>query len=169
VALTRTTELQRTRPFYRDLSFQVLAGMALGIAVGHFFPAVGGTLRPLGDAFIRLIQMVVGPVIFCSVVAGIASVGDMKKVGRVAITALIYFEVVTSFALVIGLVTINLFRPGVGMNVDVATLNTTEAASYITSAREFVSTSEFLLNLIPRTIVSGFADGDILQFLSCRC
>ena len=165
MALTRTTELQRKRPFYRDLSFQVLAGMALGIAVGHFFPAVGGTLRPLGDAFIRLIQMVVGPVIFCSVVAGIASVGDMKKVGRVAITALIYFEVVTSFALVIGLVTINLFRPGAGMNVDVATLNTTEAASYITSAREFVSTSEFLLNLIPRTIVSGFADGDILQIL----
>jgi aerobic C4-dicarboxylate transport protein len=139
--------------------------MALGIAVGHFFPDIGGTLRPLGDAFIRLIQMVVGPVIFCSVVAGIASVGDMKKVGRVAITALIYFEVVTSFALVIGLVTINLFRPGAGMNVDVATLNTTEAASYITSAREFVSTSEFLLNLIPRTIVSGFADGDILQIL----
>ena len=165
MALTRTTELQRKRPFYRDLSFQVLAGMALGIAVGHFFPAIGGTLRPLGDAFIRLIQMVVGPVIFCSVVAGIASVGDMKKVGRVAITALIYFEVVTSFALVIGLVTINLFRPGAGMNVDVATLNTTEAASYITSAREFVSTSEFLLNLIPRTIVSGFADGDILQIL----
>ena len=165
MALTRTTELQRKRPFYRDLSFQVLAGMALGIAVGHFFPAIGGTLRPLGDAFIRLIQMVVGPVIFCSVVAGIASVGDMKKVGRVAITALIYFEVVTSCALVIGLVTINLFRPGAGMNVDVATLNTTEAASYITSAREFVSTSEFLLNLIPRTIVSGFADGDILQIL----
>jgi aerobic C4-dicarboxylate transport protein len=139
--------------------------MALGIAVGHFFPDIGATLRPLGDAFIRLIQMVVGPVIFCSVVAGIASVGDMKKVGRVAITALIYFEVVTSLALVIGLVTINLFRPGAGMNVDVATLNTTEAASYITSAREFVSTSEFLLNLIPRTIVSGFADGDILQIL----
>jgi aerobic C4-dicarboxylate transport protein len=139
--------------------------MALGIAVGHFFPEFGGTLRPLGDAFIRLIQMVVGPVIFCSVVAGIASVGDMKKVGRVAITALIYFEVVTSLALVIGLVTINLLRPGAGMNVDVATLNTTEAASYITSAREFVSTSEFLLNLLPRTIVSGFADGDILQIL----
>ena len=165
MALTRTTELQRKRPFYRDLSFQVLAGMALGIAVGHFFPEFGGTLRPLGDAFIRLIQMVVGPVIFCSVVAGIASVGDMKKVGRVAITALIYFEVVTSLALVIGLVTINLLRPGAGMNVDVATLNTTEAASYITSAREFVSTSEFLLNLLPRTIVSGFADGDILQIL----
>lgn len=139
--------------------------MALGIAVGHFLPALGSRMQPLGDAFIRLIQMVVGPIIFCSVVGGIAGVGDMKKVGRVAITALIYFEVVTSIALVIGLVTINLFRPGVGMNVDVTTLDTTQAGSYITTAREFVSTSDFLLNIIPRTIVSGFAEGDILQIL----
>jgi aerobic C4-dicarboxylate transport protein len=139
--------------------------MALGVAVGHFMPGIGGQMQPLGDAFIRLIQMVVGPVIFCSVVLGIAGAGDIKKMGRVAITALIYFEVVTSFALVIGLVTINVFQPGSGMNVDVATLNTTQAASYITSAREFVSTSEFLLNVIPRTIVSGFAEGDILQIL----
>jgi aerobic C4-dicarboxylate transport protein len=139
--------------------------MALGIAVGHFLPDLGSRMQPLGDAFIRLIQMVVGPIIFCSVVSGIAGVGDMKKVGRVAVTALIYFEVVTSIALVIGLVTINLFRPGVGMNVDVTTLDTTQAGSYITTAREFVSTSDFLLNIIPRTIVSGFAEGDILQIL----
>jgi len=139
--------------------------MALGIAVGHFLPDLGSRMQPLGDAFIRLIQMVVGPIIFCSVVGGIAGVGDMKKVGRVAVTALIYFEVVTSIALVIGLVTINLFRPGVGMNVDVTTLDTTQAGSYITTAREFVSTSDFLLNIIPRTIVSGFAEGDILQIL----
>jgi len=156
---------REARPFYRDLSFQVLAGMLLGVAVGHFFPSAGGKMQPLGDVFIRLIQMAVGPVIFCSVVGGIAGVGDMKKVGRVAIIALIYFEVVTSIALVIGLVTINLFRPGAGMNVDVTTLNTTQAASYIQSAREFVSTSQFLLNIIPRTIVSGFVEGDILQIL----
>jgi aerobic C4-dicarboxylate transport protein len=156
---------REARPFYRDLSFQVLAGMLLGVAVGHFFPSAGEKMQPLGDVFIRLIQMAVGPVIFCSVVGGIAGVGDMKKVGRVAIIALIYFEVVTSIALVIGLVTINLFRPGAGMNVDVTTLNTTQAASYIESAREFVSTSQFLLNIIPRTIVSGFVEGDILQIL----
>lgn len=165
MTLITTPTPARRRPLYRDLSFQVLAGMALGIAVGHYLPNVGAQLQPLGDAFIRLIQMVVGPIIFCSVVLGIAGVGDMKKVGRVAITALIYFEVVTSIALVIGLVTINLFKPGAGMNVDVATLNTTQAASYISTAREFVSTSQFLLHIIPRTIVSGFAEGDILQIL----
>src|SRR6185295_19969760 len=107
MAVTTTSAPRRRRPFYQDLSFQVLAGMALGVAVGHFFPDIGGRLQPLGDAFIRLIQMVVGPIIFCSVVLGIAGAGDMKKVGRVAIIALIYFEVVTSIALVIGLVTIN--------------------------------------------------------------
>src|ERR1043166_7666887 len=149
---------RQRRPIYRDLSFQVLAGMVLGVAVGFLLPNVGARLQPLGDVFIRLISMAVGPVIFCSVVGGIAGVGDMKKVGRVAIIALIYFEVVTSIALVIGLVTINLFRPGAGMNVDVTTLNTTQAASYIESAREFVSTSQFLLNIIPRTIVSGFVE-----------
>ena len=139
--------------------------MALGVSVGHYYPAAGAQMQPLGDAFIRLIQMVVGPIIFCSVVGGIAGVGDMKKVGRVAIVALIYFEIVTSIALVIGLVTINVFRPGVGMNVDVATLNTAQADTYITTAREFVSTSQFLLNIIPRTIISAFAEGDILQIL----
>ena len=154
-----------TRPFYSDLSFQVLAGMVLGVAVGSLFPNAGAQLQPLGDVFIRLIQMAVGPVIFCSVVGGIAGVGDMKKVGRVAIVALIYFEVVTSIALLIGLVAINVFKPGAGMHVDPATLNTAQAATYIKSAREFVSTSDFLLNIIPRTIVSGFAEGDILQIL----
>jgi aerobic C4-dicarboxylate transport protein len=139
--------------------------MALGVAVGYSLPDFGARMQPLGDVFIRLISMAVGPVIFCAVVSGIAGVGDMKKVGRVAIVALIYFEVVTSIALVIGLVAINVFKPGAGMNVDVATLNTTQAASYINTARQFASTSEFLLNIIPRTIVSGFADGDILQVL----
>jgi len=153
------------KPFYRDLSFQVLAGMALGVLVGHYWPDTGQQMRPLGDAFIRLIQMVVGPIIFCSVVGGISGAGDMKKVGKVAIVALIYFEVVTSIALVIGLVTINVLQPGVGMNVDLATLDTSQVDTYVQNAREFVSTSQFLLNIIPRTIVSAFADGDILQIL----
>src|SRR5437868_15493411 len=128
------TRAPQARPFYHDLSFQVLAGMLLGVAVGHFLPAVGVRLQPLGDVFIRLISMAVGPVIFCSVVGGIAGAGDMKKVGRVALVALIYFEVVTSIALVIGLVAINVFKPGAGMNVDLSTLNTSQAASYIKTA-----------------------------------
>lgn len=153
------------RRFYEDLSFQVFLGIAIGIAVGHFYPDAGKSMQPLGDAFIRIIQMVVGPIIFCTVVSGIANVGDMKKVGRVAIKALIYFEVITSLALVLGLVTINLLQPGVGMNIDVASLDTNAASSYITQAHQFVSMSQFLLNLIPKTLVSGFASGDILQIL----
>lgn len=153
------------RPLYRDLSFQVIVGIALGVLVGHFFPLLGPYLRPLGDVFIRLIHTIVGPIIFCSVVAGIAGVGDLKKVGRVAIVALIYFEIVTSIALVLGLVSINFFQPGVGMNVDVSTLNTDEASAYMTTAREFGSIGEFLINIVPRTFVGGFAEGDVLQIL----
>ena len=153
------------KPFYRDISFQVFVGIALGVAVGHWWPNAGNASQPLGDAFIRLIQMVVGPIIFCSVVSGIANAGDMKKVGRVAIKALIYFEVITSIALLIGLVTINLLQPGAGMNIDVRTLDAGAADSYVTQAKHFESTSIFLLNLIPKTMVSGFASGDILQIL----
>jgi aerobic C4-dicarboxylate transport protein len=153
------------KPFYRDISFQVFVGIALGVAVGHWWPDAGNASQPLGDAFIRLIQMVVGPIIFCSVVSGIANAGDMKKVGRVAVKAIIYFEVLTSIALVIGLVTTNLLQPGVGMNIDVKTLDTGAASSYVTQAKHFESTSIFLLNLIPKTMVSGFASGDILQIL----
>ena len=153
------------KPFYRDISFQVFVGIALGVAVGHWWPDVGNASQPLGDAFIRLIQMVVGPIIFCSVVSGIANAGDMKKVGRVAIKAIIYFEVLTSIALVIGLVTTNLLQPGAGMNIDVKTLDAGAADSYVTQAKHFESTSIFLLNLIPKTMVSGFASGDILQIL----
>ena len=157
---------QRSRkPFYRDISFQVFVGIVLGVAVGHWWPDAGKASQPLGDAFIRLIQMVVGPIIFCSVVSGIANAGDMKKVGRVAIKALVYFEVLTSIALVIGLVTINLLQPGAGMNIDVKTLDAGAADSYVTQAKHFESTSVFLLNLIPKTMVSGFASGDILQIL----
>jgi aerobic C4-dicarboxylate transport protein len=157
---------QRSRkPFYRDISFQVFVGIVLGVAVGHWWPDAGMASQPLGDAFIRLIQMVVGPIIFCSVVSGIANAGDMKKVGRVAIKALIYFEVITSIALLIGLVTTNLLQPGAGMNIDASAMDAGAADSYVTQARHFESTSVFLLNLIPKTMVSGFASGDILQIL----
>jgi hypothetical protein len=114
--------ISQRRPFYRDLTFQVLAGMALGVLVGVLWPNVGANLKPLGDIFIRLIQMVVGLIIFCTVTHGIASVRDMGKVGRIALKAMVYFEVVTSIALVIGLITINVLKPGVGMHVDPAAL-----------------------------------------------
>ena len=155
----------RKRVFYKDLSFQVFLGMGLGVALAFLYPGIGTTMKPLGDSFIRIVQMVVGPIIFCTVVSGIASVGDMRKVGRVAIKALVYFEVVTSLALVIGLVVINVLKPGAGMNIDVQTLNASAVDSYVVSAHHAISMSEFLLNIIPKTMVSAFATGNILQIL----
>lgn len=153
----------RRKPFYRDLSFQVFAGMVLGVALGYFFPNVGVSMQALGDAFIRVIQMLVGPIIFCTVCTGIAGAHDMKKVGRVAVKALIYFEVVTSLALVIGLVTINVMKPGVGMHVDASSLPSSDAIAG--KAAHPVSASAFLLNVIPHTAFNAFASGDILQVL----
>ena len=153
----------RRKPFYRDLSFQVFAGMVLGVLLGYCFPKAGVAMQPLGDAFIRVIQMLVGPIIFCTVCTGIAGAHDMKKVGRVAVKALIYFEVVTSLALVIGLVTINIMKPGVGMHVDVGSLPASEAIAG--KAAHPLSTSAFLLNVIPHTAIDAFAGGDILQVL----
>jgi aerobic C4-dicarboxylate transport protein len=135
--------------------------MALGVAVGALWPQVGKELKPLGDVFIRLIQMVVGLIIFCTVTHGIASVRDLRKVGRIAVKALIYFEVVTSIALIIGLVTINILRPGVGMHIDPAMLQS--------HAREVAPTpvgwGEFLIDLVPTSALNAFAQGNILQVL----
>jgi aerobic C4-dicarboxylate transport protein len=135
--------------------------MALGVAVGALWPQVGKELKPLGDVFIRLIQMVVGLIIFCTVTHGIASVRDLRKVGRIAVKALIYFEVVTSIALIIGLVTINILRPGVGMHIDPAMLQS--------HAREAAPTpvgwGEFLIDLVPTSALNAFAQGNILQVL----
>jgi aerobic C4-dicarboxylate transport protein len=155
----------RRRPFYRDLSFQVFAGMVIGVALGYFYPGVGVDMQPLGDAFIRVIQMLIGPIILCTVCSGIAGANDLKKVGRVAIKALFYFEVVTSLALVIGLVTINVLKPGVGMNVNLRDVPTGMVDAYVAQAHHVVSASAFLLNVIPRTAISAFASGDILQVL----
>jgi aerobic C4-dicarboxylate transport protein len=152
------------RPFYRDLTFQVLLGMALGVAVGAFWPHIGKELKPLGDLFIRLIQMVVGLIIFCAVTHGIASVRDLGKVGRIAIKAIVYFEVITSIALVIGLVTINLLRPGVGMHVDPAMLHAATTADQAAKAAPS-GFGEFLVNLVPTSALSAFVQGDILQVL----
>jgi aerobic C4-dicarboxylate transport protein len=155
----------RRRRFYQDLTFQVVVGMALGVVVGALWPHFGKDLKPLGDIFIRLIQMVVGLIIFCAVSHGIANVRDLGKVGRIAIKAMVYFEVVTSIALVIGLVTINILRPGVGMHIDPALLQSTGPAEKVEGGTPPGSFGEFLVNLVPTSALSAFARGDILQVL----
>ncbi len=152
------------RPFYRDLTFQVLLGMALGITLGALAPDIGRQLKPLGDIFIRLIQMVVGLIIFCTVTHGIASVRDLRKVGRIAIKALLYFEVVTTIALVIGLVTINVLKPGVGMHIAPAMLHSSSVAGK-TAVPAPVGMGAFLVTLVPKSAVNAFAQGEILQIL----
>jgi aerobic C4-dicarboxylate transport protein len=152
------------KPWYRHLYAQVLCAIVLGILLGYFYPEVGEQMKPLGDAFIKLIKMLIAPIIFCTVVHGIASMEDMKKVGRVGLKALIYFEAMTTLALVIGLIVVNLWQPGVGMNVDPATLDTKGIETYAAKAEE-QSTVEFLLHIIPATVVGAFAEGEILQVL----
>ena len=150
--------------FYHHLYFQVLIAIALGILIGHFYPDTGTKMKPLGDGFIKLISMVIAPIIFCTVVTGIAGMDDMKKVGRVGAKALLYFEIVSTFALAIGLLVVSIIRPGVGMNADASKLDTTGLETFTTKAQAD-STVEFLMNIIPKTIVDAFAQGDILQVL----
>src|SRR5215204_6811763 len=116
--------------WYRHLYVQVLSAIILGVLLGHFYPSLGEAMKPLGDAFIKMIKMVIAPIIFFTVVHGIASMKDMGKVGRVGLKALIYFEVVTSFALIIGLIVVNVWQPGVGMNVDLSTVDTKSIATF---------------------------------------
>src|SRR5260221_130727 len=152
------------KPLYKHLYAQVLFAIFCGVLVGHFYPETGASLKPLGDAFIKLIKMMIAPIIFCTVVTGIAGMEDMKKVGRVGLKSLLYFEAVSTLALVIGLAVVNTTQPGAGMNVDVGTRDTKALASY-TSAAKSQSTVDFLLNVIPNTIVDAFARGEILQVL----
>jgi aerobic C4-dicarboxylate transport protein len=150
--------------WYQHLYVQVLTAIVIGVLLGHFYPSVGEAMKPLGDAFIKLIKMVIAPIIFFTVVHGIASMKDMKRVGRVGLKALVYFEVVTTFALVIGLIVINLWKPGVGMNVDPSTIDMKSIAAYTAKAHE-QSTIGFLMDIIPTTVVGAFATGEILQVL----
>jgi aerobic C4-dicarboxylate transport protein len=152
------------KPFYTGLSFQVLLGVAIAIVVGYTSPATAIAMKPLGDAFIRLITMIITLVIFCTLVTGIAGMEDMKKVGRVGGKALLYFEVVSTLALLIGLVVGNVVRPGSGFNIDPATLDAGAVAQYAGPAKA-QSVTEFLVHIIPNTIVDAFARGDILQVL----
>ncbi|KDP83314.1 C4-dicarboxylate transporter [Burkholderiaceae bacterium 16] len=152
------------KPFYKILYVQVLFAIAVGIVLGHFWPATGIAMKPLGDGFIKLIKMIIGPIIFCTVVSGIAGMRDMKKVGRVGGKALLYFEVISTFALLIGLLSAHILKPGVGFNIDPATLDTKAISQYVTQAHG-QSTVEFFMHIIPDTMVSAFANGDILQIL----
>ncbi|HEY0823173.1 MAG TPA: dicarboxylate/amino acid:cation symporter [Ramlibacter sp.] len=152
------------RPPYRSLYVQVLAAVVAGVLLGHFYPALGADMKPLGDAFIKLIKMMIAPIIFCTVVVGIAGMEDMKKVGKTGGLALLYFEIVSTLALVIGLVVVNVLQPGAGMNVNPATLDTRGIAAY-TAPGKMGSTTDFLMGVIPGTIVDAFAKGDILQVL----
>ena len=152
------------KPFYKILYVQVLFAIAVGIALGHYYPHLAVQMKPFGDAFIKLIKMVIGPIIFCTVVSGIAGMQDMKKVGRVGGKALLYFEIVSTFALLIGLAATHILKPGVGFNVDPATLDGKAVASYAEKAHG-QSTVDFLLHLIPDTFISALAQGEILQIL----
>lgn len=149
---------------YQQLYFQVLAAIALAVLLGHFHPETAIAMKPLGDGFIKLIKMIITPIIFCTVVSGIAGMRDMNKVGRVGVKALVYFEVVSSLALAIGLIVVHVIKPGAGMNIDVSTLDTKSLAAYTTAAKS-QSTVDFLLNIIPTSVVDAFAKGDILQVL----
>jgi aerobic C4-dicarboxylate transport protein len=155
---------KKAQPWYLQLWFQVLVAMVVGIALGHLYPDVGAKMQPLGDAFIKAIRVLIAPIIFCTVVHGISSMANMAKVGRVALKALIYFEVLTTIALIIGLVAVNIFQPGVGMNVDLANLDTSSVTSYIQQTHN-QTTAQFLLNIIPNTFVGAFAEGNVLQVL----
>jgi aerobic C4-dicarboxylate transport protein len=150
--------------FLRSLYVQVLLAIIAGVFLGWQNPELGAQLKPLGDAFIKLIKMLIGPIIFTTVVVGIAGLSDMKKVGRVGVKALIYFEVITTVALVIGLLVVNWVQPGAGINADPATLDAKSVAQY-TAAASHATTVDFLLNIIPATFVSAFVGGDLLQVL----
>ena len=149
---------------FRHLYVQVLVAILLGVVLGALDPELGGRMRPLGDGFIKLIKMMIAPIIFTTVVAGIAGMGDLRKVGRVGLKALLYFEVVSTLALILGLGVVNWLKPGAGLNANLAGLDTQSIAQYTTAARQS-SIVEFLLHLIPDTFVGAFAQGDILQVL----
>jgi aerobic C4-dicarboxylate transport protein len=152
------------RPFFKSLYFQVLTAIALGVLLGHFYPQLGEQMKPLGDGFIKLIKMIIAPIIFCTVVHGIASMQDMKKVGRVGLKALVYFEALTTVALIVGLIVVTVLQPGAGMNIDASTIDTKSIQGFVAKSKE-QGTVQFLLDIIPSTVVGAFAQGEILQVL----
>ena len=152
------------KPLYRSLYFQVISAIIIGVLLGHFYPDSGTAMKPLGDGFIKLIKMIIAPIIFCTVVIGIAGMEDMKKVGKTGGLALLYFEIVSSIALVVGLIIVNFIGPGQGMNIDPTSLDTKSIAAF-TGPGKMQTTTDFLLNVIPSSVVDAFAKGEILQVL----
>jgi aerobic C4-dicarboxylate transport protein len=164
VDVTIPSKAKTKPPFYRAMYFQVLLGIIAGVAVGHFWPTFAADLKPLGDAFIKLIKMIIGPVVFCTVVTGIAGMRDLKKVGRVGGKALLYFEVISTVSLLIGLIGGHLFKPGAGFNVDVNTLDASAVTGFAEKAQH-MHMVEFLMGIIPSTFVQAFAEGNVLCIL----
>jgi len=152
------------KKIYQHLYFQVLTAIAMGVLLGHFYPDTAEAMKPLGDGFIKLIKMIIAPIIFCTVVTGIAGMEDMKKVGRVGVKALLYFEIVSTLALAIGLLVVSVIQPGAGMNADVSKLDTRALETFTAKAQSH-GTVDFLINIIPNTVVEAFAKGDVLQVL----
>lgn len=149
------------KPFYNNLTFRVVIAVLIGIVLGAWFPETGAAMKPLGDVFIKMVKMIVPPIIFCTIVTGIAHVGDMRRVGKIGIKALIYFEIVTTLALIIGLLVVNILQPGAGFNVSTIHAD----ISQYTATAHAQSTVEFLLNIVPKTFVSAFVEGELLQVL----
>jgi aerobic C4-dicarboxylate transport protein len=150
--------------FFKSLYIQVLLAILIGVMLGYFYPDFAVGLKPLGDGFIKLIKMMIAPVIFCTIVTGIAGMQDTKKVGRVGLKALIYFEVVTTIALIIGLIVINILKPGAGMNIDASTLDAKSVETYITQSKN-QTVWDFILNIIPENIVNAISNNNLLQVL----
>jgi aerobic C4-dicarboxylate transport protein len=152
------------RPLYTNLYFQVLVAIALGVMLGVVSPERAAAMRPLGDGFIKLVKMLIAPIVFTTVVVGIAHMGEMRDVGRIGLRALLYFEVVSTCALIIGLIVVTILQPGRGLGFDPATADLKSVAAYTTASQQ-LSTVDFILNVIPDTVVGGFARGEVLQVL----
>lgn len=153
------------RSLLKSLYFQVVIAIILGILIGHFFPDFGQSLKPLGDGFIKLVKMIIAPLIFSTVVLGIAGMQDVKKVGSVGVKAIVYFEVMTTIALLLGLIVVNVVQPGSNMNVDPASLDSSSIDEFIAKSKHQDSLKDFLLHIIPDNVIGALAEGDLLQVL----
>lgn len=159
-----TADASVHRPFWRHLYVQVLIAIVIGALLGHFSPSVGASMKPFGDAFVAAIRMVIAPIIFCTVVHGIASMEDMKKVGRVGLKALLYFELMTTVALAVGMIIANIWQPGAGVHADVASIDTKSIQTYAAAAQN-QSAVDYILHIIPTSAVGAFAEGEVIQVL----
>lgn len=149
----------------KSLYFQVIIAILIGIALGHYYPSIGVSLKPFGDGFIRLIKMIIAPLIFCSIVLGISGMEDVRKVGKIGIRSMIYFQCTTFAAMFIALAVINLAKPGVGMNINLKNIDTSQVGSIIENSKEQKGIVQFLLDIIPHNVIGSLAEGNILQVL----